>query len=130
MNASSLTVRLARVFGSALIGATLLAACGGGTSQVNRFVPARVLSFGDELNFLDDGGAKFSVNALTTTTPKTIDCSVSPLWVQYLASSAYGKVFTQCKGTSTTPDVSAVRLAVANARVDDASELTSSISVR
>ncbi|MBQ0930017.1 esterase [Ideonella sp. 4Y16] len=119
MTASSLAARLARAAGVALIGATLLAACGGGTSQVDRFVPARVLSFGDELSRLEDNGTKYSVNALTTTTPKTIDCGTSPIWTQYMASTAYAKVFTQCKGTATSPDVTAIRLGTVGARVDD-----------
>lgn len=119
MIASPLTVRLARAFGAAVIGATLLAACGGGTTQVDRFVPERVLSFGDELSRLEDTGAKYSVNALTTTAPITIDCTTSPLWMQYMASTSYAKVFAECKGTATTPNVSAFRYAVTNARVDD-----------
>lgn len=119
MIVSPLTARLARALGSAAIGATLLAACGGGTTQVDLFAPARVLSFGDELSRMDDSGAKFSVNALTTTTPKTIDCNTSPIWTQYMAGTAYGKVFAQCKGTTTTPDVSAIRHAEVSARVDD-----------
>jgi outer membrane lipase/esterase len=119
MIASPLAARLARAFGTAVIGATLLAACGGSTTQVDLFVPDRVLSFGDELSRLEDSGAKASVNALTTTTPKTQDCNSSPMWMQYLAATAYGKVFTQCKGTSASPDVTAIRHAVANARVDD-----------
>ncbi|MBN8488893.1 MAG: esterase [Burkholderiales bacterium] len=119
MIASPLAARLARAFGTVAIGAALLAACGGGTTQVDLFVPERVLSFGDELSRLEDSGAKFSVNALTTTTPKTIDCASYPLWVQYVATAAYGKVFSQCKGTATSPDVTALRHAVSNARVDD-----------
>jgi outer membrane lipase/esterase len=116
MTSLSLALRGRRALGAALISASLMAACGGSTSQVEKFVPARLLSFGDELNYLTDDGHKYSVNALSTT-DKSLACDLAPLWVQYLATTQYAKVFGQCPGTGTDP--SAFRLSTASARVDD-----------
>jgi len=108
-------IRPLRALAAVLLSAGLLAACGGSTSQVDAFAPARLLAFGDELSYLTDDGHKYSLNALNTT-DKTLDCTLSPLWVQTLATH-YGKVFSQCKGTGT--NVTALREATVGARVDD-----------
>jgi len=42
--------------GAAVLAATLLASCGGGT-QVERFVPRRLISFGDEASVMSSTGA-------------------------------------------------------------------------
>jgi outer membrane lipase/esterase len=76
----------------------LLAACGGGT-QVEKFVPSRMLVFGDETSVIDDTGStgngrKYTVNGFGTD-GVTRDCRVSGVWVQYLAG-LWGLVFPQC----------------------------------
>ncbi|HET9645653.1 MAG TPA: SGNH/GDSL hydrolase family protein [Burkholderiaceae bacterium] len=77
----------------------LMAACGGGT-QLEPFVPVRVLSFGDEWSVLvPPEGRKYGLNNLTTT--GAIDCTTYPIWNQYLASN-FGLPFDACKGTSTS----------------------------
>jgi outer membrane lipase/esterase len=78
--------------------ALLLAACGGGT-QVEKFVPNRVLVFGDETSVIDDTGAtangrKYTVNGFASD-GVTRDCRVNGVWVQYLAG-LWGIVFPQC----------------------------------
>ena len=75
--------------------AALLASCGG-TAVVN-FVPARVLSFGDESSVITVDGKKYTVNGivLDSGTPGTIACALDPIWNQVLATS-YGLTFPDC----------------------------------
>ena len=77
-----------------------LVSCGGGT-QVETYVPTRVLVFGDESSVIESDGRKYTVNAVADD-GVTIDCAAHPLWVQSLASS-YGLVFPQCPGTVVAP---------------------------
>jgi len=70
-----------------------LAACGGGTSQFEPFVPTRFFAFGDETSLLLPDGRKFTVNALKTD--GTIDCAANPLWVQEVAN-IYNFAFAEC----------------------------------
>lgn len=114
----SLTTRLLRAAATVALSAGLLVACGGSTSQVDAFVPDRVLVFGDELNYLTSDGHKYSVNALDATT-KALDCVSSPLWVQYLVTNHYGRVFSECQGSGTSPNVTAINMAGVNARATD-----------
>ena len=72
----------------------VLAACGGG-SQVERFVPARMIALGDENNLIEADGSKYTVNALTTATPAAPDCTVNLLWIQIVAGQ-YGLRFPRC----------------------------------
>lgn len=79
-----------------------LAACGGGTSQREPFVPQRLISFGDESSVLvqdpaKPGGArKYAVNFIVTTNGvDTIDCAQQPLWNQTVAN-LYTFVFKEC----------------------------------
>lgn len=97
---------------AALCLATLLAACGGGTSQVQAFVPDRILVFGDEHSSFTADGRKYSINALKTD--GSIDCEGNPLWIQSVAS-VYGYVFAQCQGTAT--EVRAITRAAPGATV-------------
>ena len=97
----------------------LLAACGGGT-QVERFVPARLVVLGDENSLLDDSGTpgnarKYTVNATVSATDPTLDCKINPIWVQVLAN-AYGLVFAQCNSAAAA--VTAQMLAASGAKVD------------
>jgi outer membrane lipase/esterase len=81
----------------------LLGACGGGT-QVEKFVPTRVLAFGDESSVIDDSGGrtgnglKHTVNGYGADN-LTLDCRVNPIWVQYVAG-LWGLVFPQCNPTA------------------------------
>lgn len=84
--------------------AALLASCGGG-QQVERFVPTRLLAFGDENSVINGNGSKFTVNGVVDVTaapPGTMNCALNPIWVQILAS-AYGLAFPQCPGTALAP---------------------------
>jgi outer membrane lipase/esterase len=94
-----------------------LASCGGGTYQVKAFVPARILTFGDESNSLiGPQGLKYSINALSPSTDQ-IDCSLSPLWDQVLATS-YGLTYANCN-TQAVAQPLATDLSTINATVDD-----------
>lgn len=91
---------------AALSIAALAAACGGGSTQVDPFVPARLIVFGDELSALVTGtgfehnAKKYSVNAIDSTT-SAIACGSNPIWVQTLAAH-YGLVFDACNASSAT----------------------------
>ncbi len=91
---------------------SLLSACGGGTSQLEAFVPDRLLVFGDEHSSFTAEGRKYSVNALTAD--GALDCESNPLWVQSVAA-VYNYRFVQCPGTAT--DYRAVTYAVPGATV-------------
>jgi phospholipase/lecithinase/hemolysin len=79
--------------------AVLLTACGGGTNQVEAFVPSRVLAFGDEHSSFAAGGRKYSVNAIGAT-GAGIDCEAHPLWIQSVAA-LYGYKYAECLGSAT-----------------------------
>ena len=64
---SSMAWRLVRHLGTVVLSAGLLASCGGGTSTQDRFLPSRLVVFGDEQSLLRSDGAKFSVNQIDTT---------------------------------------------------------------
>lgn len=94
--------------GAAVVGAGLLASCGGGDQKVP-FEPTRILAFGDELSVIEADGRKYSINAFritdATTTPPTestteLDCTRNPLWIQTVATQ-FGLAFDRCLGTAT-----------------------------
>lgn len=93
---------------------SLLTACGGGTSQLEAFVPGRVIAFGDEHSAFTAAGRKYSVNALATD--GTIDCETNPLWIQTVAT-VWGYKYAQCQGTAT--EVKAFTRAAVGATVAD-----------
>lgn len=95
--ASSGSVRAARAVGAAVLGAVLLTACGGGSSQQELFQAKRLLSFGDEASVLTPAGKKYGVNGLNTS--GVIDCQLNPLWIQSVAA-IYGFGFPECSLTS------------------------------
>lgn len=102
-----------------LLGATaLLAACGGGSSQVSDFKPTRILTFGDETSLLRSDGSKYTVNAVDSTTG-AISCGSNPIWVQSLASQ-YGLVYKECN-TSNLAATTGVMYAEYGAKVADVS---------
>lgn len=87
--------RIATRLAAGLVIAAGLASCGGGSYQVQAFVPARILTFGDENSLLvAPDGSKYSVNGISTTT-QLVDCTVDPMWFQVLATS-YNMVYPEC----------------------------------
>jgi phospholipase/lecithinase/hemolysin len=71
----------------------LIAACGGGTSQYEAFLPQRLLVFGDDTSTLTPTGRKYGVNGVDSA--GLVDCSQQPIWVQSVASQ-YGFAFAEC----------------------------------
>jgi len=96
----------------ASLAVALLASCGGGT-QIESFVPSRIIAFGDEASLINGDGTKYTVNGVkldtsvspsvpvydTQTPPQPIlECAGSQVWVQQMAY-AYGMAFTECATT-------------------------------
>jgi predicted small secreted protein len=108
----------ALVLAPVVITAALLAACGGGTEQVQAFKPARLIVFGDENSMIENDGSndgfKYTINDRNTTSVGR--CQALPTFVQAVASH-YGFVFSQCNPLGIAPKafIQALRLA----RVDD-----------
>ena len=94
-----------------------LASCGGGTYQVTAFVPARILTFGDESSRLEGNqGLKYSINGISSDTLQ-IDCTQNPIWTQTLANS-YGLVYANCN-VNAAFETAAVDLTTVGGTVDD-----------
>ena len=94
-----------------------LASCGGGTYQVAAFVPARILTFGDESSRLEGPqGLKYSINGVVQGS-RQIDCSQSPIWTQSVANS-FGLVYASCNPNA-SPETNAIDLTTVNGTVDD-----------
>ena len=100
----ALPARLLRALAAVGCSAGLLASCGGGTSHYDKFVPSRLIVFGDEYSALTDpqgtgNGNNYAMNGLDSsdTTNATVACDDSTryIWVQRLAS-AYGLTFKEC----------------------------------
>lgn len=108
-------VRGMRPMALAFATAGLLAACGGGTSTIDAFVPKTIVAFGDETSVLLSDGRKYSINALTDA--KALDCRANPVWVQYLAGQ-YGLEFAECNPDNVV-DPKAKMRAVVGARAAD-----------
>ena len=96
----------------------MLAACGGGTSQVDPFRPSRLIVFGDESSLIEnDGnndGNKYGINDRSNTAAGK--CQSLPIFAQAVATH-YGFVFAQCNPQGAAPRafIQAIRLA----KVDD-----------
>lgn len=103
----------------AVVSMALLTACGGGTSQVEVFKPARVVILGDESSVIvDDGkadGFKYGINDRTATTAGK--CQVLPTFSQSVLT-LYGYVTKECNPNAVTPK--AEIQARVNGRVEDA----------
>jgi outer membrane lipase/esterase len=122
MNFKANVMRSAVAAGLAVV---LLASCGGGT-QVESFVPSRVIAFGDEASLINTDGSKYTVNGVvfnTTVTPSVpadptvVDCTANQIWVQQLASS-YGLAFAgRCPSSGT--NANGVMMAAEGAKVAD-----------
>ncbi len=90
-----------RTLAAVMLTATLMASCGGGSSQQEVFQAKRLLAFGDEASVLTPSGRKYGVNGLDTN--GVVDCSLQPLWIQSVAA-IYGFGFPECNpNTSDTP---------------------------
>lgn len=85
--------------GLAVLSLAVLAACGGGRSQVEPFVPTRLLSFGDEFSLLTADGKRYGVNALKADNSGAVDCSLNPMWIQTLATQ-FKLGMSQCNPSS------------------------------
>lgn len=94
-----------------------LASCGGGTYQQRAFVPARILTFGDENSRLEGAqGLKYSINGVSPSTLQ-VDCSLNPVWTETLANS-YGLVYQRCN-LNANFETDAIDLTTVGATVDD-----------
>lgn len=107
--------RRAALCAAAVAGSALLASCGGG-EQLVAFAPQRVLAFGDEASVITTEGRKYTVNGLNTA-GDALDCTVSPLWIQYVSNS-FGLVFPQCNPNAVASPRSRI-YAAAGAKVPD-----------
>jgi hypothetical protein len=105
------------VAGLVAVGALVaLASCGGGTYQQKAFVPARILTFGDESSRMEGSqGLKYSVNGIGTT--QQVDCTLNPIWNQSVANS-FNLVYQHCN-PNVNFDTPAIDLTTVNATVDD-----------
>lgn len=98
---------LMRATALAGVAVSLLASCGGGT-QIESFVPNRIVVFGDEASLIEadpafaNEGRKYTVNGieLDTTGALTANrkCAINQIWVQVLAYN-YGFAFPECPTT-------------------------------
>ena len=93
----------------------VVAACGGGTTQVEPFKPDRYVAFGDELSAFEPDGRKYNVNAFNSAST-AYDCKLNPLWIQTVAS-LYDFGFAQCP--TTAGNQTAVSRATPGARAAD-----------
>lgn len=99
-----------------VLGAALLAACGGG-EQAETFRANRLIAFGDETSVINADGSKYSVNAVQTADNTKLDCSSNALWIQTVGS-VYGLVFPECNLLPVANPVSRI-YAAAGARAAD-----------
>jgi outer membrane lipase/esterase len=95
--------------------ALTLAACGGGSGQVEPFEPTRILAMGDQTSRLEADGRKYTVNALVEG-GTALDCETHPLWVQIVAE-VFDLAFPQCPGENSAP--TGVMLATNGAKAAD-----------
>lgn len=100
---------------AAVLATLLLAACGGGTSQIDAFDAERVVAFGDEASVLTADGRKYAPNLRKDD--GTLDCAAQPIWVQAVAS-LYDIVFAECNPKNVAQPQAFMR-AQAGARIAD-----------
>jgi outer membrane lipase/esterase len=105
---------------AALATAGLMAACGGGSSTIDPFIPETIFAFGDESSAILADGRKYSINGLKAD--KTLDCAANPMWVQYLADQ-YGMVFAECNPTNVADPKAKMRAAVGARTADLAGQI-------
>lgn len=94
-----------------------LASCGGGTYQQRAFVPARILSFGDENSRMEGSqGLKYSINGVSQGTLQ-VDCTLNPIWTEAVATS-FGLVYQHCN-VNANFETDAIDLTTVGGTVDD-----------
>jgi len=105
------------LFLAAVTAAALVAGCGGGgTAQIDPFVPTRIIAFGDESGTILSSGKKYTINALNPDT-RQVECRASEVWTQALAR-IFGFVYPQCN-TDFVALPQGVMYAFAGAKVAD-----------
>jgi outer membrane lipase/esterase len=118
MSTSPWALRAVRGCGALLLTA-LLAACGGGTEQIEPFEPRRMLALGDEMSVLTKDapqGRKYSVNALQSD-GVTLDCGSRVIWHQRVAQT-FNFAYEECNPNNLA--VTAARIyAAPGAKLDD-----------
>lgn len=90
----------------ALVCASLawLGACGGGTDQIEPFVPRQIILLGDETVVLTADGKRFGINGVNAS--NVVDCAAAPIWTQ-LVVNRFGMVLDRCNpGAATALGVS------------------------
>lgn len=105
--------------------ALVVAACGGGTSQVEPFEAKRVIALGDEHSLLEPNGRKWAVNAWDTAAA-ALDCDAYPLWVQSVAK-LYNLAFAECNPDNLSTQ--ALMKAARQAKVADLAGQVSGLTV-
>jgi len=100
----------------ALAAVAVLSGCGGGTQQIEPFVPTRIMALGDEASVITAAGKKYSVNALDATTG-LLACASNPNRVQIVAAN-FGMVFKECNPTNIA-NPTALMYAAPGAKVAD-----------
>lgn len=118
-------VRGKRPVALALATVALLAACGGGTSTIDAFIPDTIVSFGDETSLLLPDGRRYGINGLTAE--KALDCSLNPVWTQYLATQ-YALVFAECNPTNAADPKAKMRAAVGARAADLAGQVDAQLA--
>jgi outer membrane lipase/esterase len=118
-------VRGTRPVALALATAALLAACGGGTSTIDAFIPDSIVSFGDESSLLLPDGRRYGVNRLTAE--KALDCRANPVWTQYLAAQ-YALVFAECNPDQVAEPKAKMRAALGARAADLAGQIDAHVA--
>lgn len=106
-----LKLNLMRVAALCGLAVSLLASCGGGT-QIEAFVPNRIVVFGDEASLIEPDpafptqGKKRGINGVEVDSSgaltSTRSCFINQIWVQQLAYN-YGFSFPECATTGYAP---------------------------
>lgn len=116
MNPGRRMAQPARAALAAALAGILIAACGGGTSQVEPFEPDQLVVFGDESSLVQADGRRYTVNPHNTSTG-VVDCMLQPIWTQAVAARM-GFVFTGCNPADASGTPAQMR-AAAGAMADD-----------
>ena len=116
MNPGRRMAQLARLAVAGAVAGLLLAACGGGTSQIEPFKPDQMVVFGDESSLVRADGLRYTVNPHNSSTG-AIDCTLQPIWTQAVAARL-DFVFNGCNPAGATGTPAQMR-AAAGAAADD-----------
>jgi outer membrane lipase/esterase len=108
------------------LGAAGLLSCGGGTSQIEPFVPQQVIVLGDENNLLTVDGKRYGINGLDAASLP--DCRLLQVWTQSLAGS-FGLVTDRCTTGATVAPRGVTRAAFGAKAADIDAQITAQIGV-